>query len=277
MFRLNTASLEVIHEAVRDLTSPNVYLFEMHMKIRNVIAVAGVAMSVVPLAMGQGLKKCVAADGKVIYSDQACVTGSTSSTVSLPTVAPPILSPTATVAKNTWQTISACEAGSKAACSEKESRERRCKEDRKQGRLSSDCKAYETERDEFLHLQHECKTRNRESACSALSCANGDKGSCERWLVVRDREKNAGQNQLAMQREIARAKALPVGDGWFMSQDWRDDGNGRQNAIVTCNAHTSVALVRSRYMTNRVYIGYNGKEFFLTAEEAAKKACSSLP
>lgn len=251
------------------------------MKAWIMMAAAFLAVSVVLPIDAQGLKKCVDANGKVTYSDLACEAGAAASSLRISTAAPSGASSQNTnvpVSQN-MRMLHACELGKKEACFEKETVEKRCRLQRKQGDgiPLSDCKAFEAERSKFQELSSACKREKREDACLILSCAGGDADSCERMKAGEQKRLQGLEKSI----KTAQKQGLPSGTGWFMSQDWITGNDGRQAAVVTCNnpgkpnnGNTSVALRKVPPMTHRILTGTTGDEYFTTVEDAARKACS---
>ncbi|HJU70870.1 MAG TPA: DUF4124 domain-containing protein [Paucimonas sp.] len=226
-------------------------------------------------ASGQNLTKCVDANGKVTYSDQECPGTSTSLLVS--GISNGSATQTATdifekpIPRN-MKILYACELGKKEACFEKETLDKRCSLQFKQGVKFFDCQAYGTDKKEITDLLRNCKKENQADACLKLSCIAGDERDCSR--AKQEKEKRE-KNRMRHVEDVAK-KGLPSGSGWYMSQDWRDVGNGMNAAIITCKENSSVVLKRNSSSLQRISTSMTGNEYFLTIEEAARKACKAI-
>lgn len=226
-------------------------------------------------ASGQNLKKCVDANGKVTYSDQEC--SETSASFSVSGIRNGSATQTAMdvfdkpISRN-LKILYACELGKKEACFEKETLDKRCSLQSKQGVKFSDCQIYSADKKEINDLLRNCKTENRADACLKLSCIAGDEGDCSR--AKQEKEKRE-KNQMKHVEEVA-TKGLPSGPGWYMSQDWTAVGNGTNAAIITCKDNSSVVLKRNSSSLQRISTSVTGNDYFLTIEEAARKACKSV-
>lgn len=226
-------------------------------------------------ASGQNLKKCVNANGKVTYSDQECSGTSTSlvvSRISNGSAAQPTTNIVEKPIPRNMKILYECELGKKEACFEKETLDKRCSMQSKQGVKFSDCQAYGTDKKEINDLLRNCKTENRADACLKLSCIAGNEGDCSRAKQEKEKHEKNGMRHV---EEIAK-KGLPSGSGWYMSQDWRDGGNGTNAAMITCKDNNSVVLKRNSSSLQRISTSVTGNDYFLTIEEAARKACKSL-
>jgi hypothetical protein len=222
----------------------------------------------------QGLNKCVDANGKVTYSDQECPGSATShsiNTVPAAVTQSSNQSPNPSFSRN-MKSLYACDQGKKEACFEKEAIEKRCHLQSKEGKKYSDCAEFGSDRNKYLELRSSCKNHGSEAACATLYCLGGDAQSCERMNAAKEKNQDIRNKQI----ESAAQRGLPSGAGWFMSQDWSDYGDGSKAAIITCNGNKSVALKRPRDMNHRILTGVTGSEFFLTVEDAARKACAKV-
>ena len=198
----------------------------------------------------QGLKKCVDANGKITYSDQECPGSATSH--SIKTVPPAVTqssnqSPHPSFSRN-MKTLYACDQGNKEACFEKETTEKRCHLQGKEGKKYSDCIEFGSDRNKYLELRSSCKNHGSEAACGTLECLGGDVNSCERMNAAKEKNQDIRNKQ----SESAAKHGLPSGAGWFMSQDWSDYGDGSKAAIITCNGNKSVVLKKPREMNHRI-------------------------
>jgi hypothetical protein len=232
------------------------------------------AIFTVLLSMGssaQNLKKCTSADGKVTYTDRECASAASTSTVNVFTgvTSPDSTQHAGTVISENMKTLYACDQGQKEACFTKETLDKRCKSQSKEGAQYSDCRAYAAERNKFKELASSCKNENLESACATLACIGGDNNGCER---MKEAKSNREKNQ-AKRIEVAAKQGLPSGQGWFMSQDWRDGADGSKAAVVTCNVNISIGLKKQSATDHRILTTVTGKEIFLSVDEAAKKGC----
>lgn len=251
------------------------------MKAWVTLTAAFVAIGVALSINAQELKKCVDTNGKVTYSDQACVAGdaTTSIRVSTAVSSGPSDQNIDLLVTHNMRMLRACESRKNEACFEKEIIEKRCLLQRKKGTgiPLSDCKDFESERSKFLELLSACKREKREDACLFLSCAGGETKSCELMKAAEEKKQKINEKRI----EFAQKQGLPSGYGWFMSQDWHTSSDGSQAAIVTCNnpgkpnnGNTSVALRKKPPMSHLILTGSTGNEYFTTVEEAARKACS---
>jgi len=176
------------------------------------------------------------------------------------------------------QILRACDLGKNDACFEKDILEKRCLSQRKHGSegLLSDCKEFESDRNNYRRILSDCKFQKREDACSFIACAGGDIKGCEQMKAVEAKH----QKSIAERMATAQKQGLPSGYGWYMSQAWHTYSDSMQAAMVTCShpgkpddGNISVALTKKLPNPNLIQTGVTGKEYFTTVDEAARKAC----